>query len=335
MSSSTARTFWNFIKTILALLLIWFVFAQTDLTQLRKILKNISLRWGMLATLLYFGLTTLKALQYYVLLRGKITYPKVLNIIIIQNAVSNFLATGAGIASYMTLLRVEHDVKLSRSMIVFVMTKVGDLIAIWLLFLLSAWMLWKDIAAMQSLMLSLIISIGILIALFFLTVLSRQRFVLLVKRILTVTKLSGLRPIESGLNLLDTLVGMEQVWLFQRLGIMLLLSIVYFAASIAWNYALFLAFGFNADIPALIFINVLLQLVSYIPIQVFGGLGVTESSSIYLWGLFGISPAVMAPLMIGTRILYYLLNLLSLIYLPLHGLYFGKTPKFQDHDLER
>jgi uncharacterized protein (TIRG00374 family) len=298
---------------------------------LQVMLKNISPRWGLLATLLYMGLTALKALQYYVLLRGKIAYPKIVNIIIIQNTISNFLATGAGIASYMTLLRVEHEVKLSRSMLVFIMIKIGDLIAIWILLLISTWVIWNQIADLQDLTLVLLLTIGVLIAVFFLAVISRQQFVSLVKRILATVKASTFKPIANGLNILDTVADVEQGWLLRNLSIMLSLSLIYFALSVAWNYAIFVAFGFEADIPTLIFINVLLQLVSYFPIQVFGGLGVTESSSVYLWELFGVSHSVMAPLMIGSRILYYLLNLLSLIYLPLHVLFSGKSDDLQNN----
>jgi uncharacterized membrane protein YbhN (UPF0104 family) len=324
MSSSTTRTFWNITKIILALLLIWLVLAQTDLHQLGVMLKNISVFWGVGAALLYIGLTALKAFQYYLLLQGKITYGKMVHVIIVQNAVANFLATGAGIASYMTLLKIDHDIKLSRSMIVFIMTKIGDLIAIWLLFFLSAWMIWDHMAALQNLILALLLSIGLLITVFFLTAISRRQFVAFLKRTLTTARLFTLKPIQRGLNLLDTIAEVEQGWLFQRLGIMVILSTLYFSLSIAWNYAIFLAFGFRADIPTLVFINVLLQLISYFPIQVFGGLGVTESSSVYFWGLFGVSHFVMSPLMIGSRILYYLLNLLSLIYLPIYAIYLEK-----------
>jgi len=71
-------------------------------------------------------------------------------------------------------------------------------------------------------------------------------------------------------------------------------------------------------IPAsvLIFVNSWIQLISWIPIQVFGGLGVMETSQVYLYGLFGIPAAQMATVSVGLRVTLYLFNLISLLYLP-------------------
>jgi uncharacterized membrane protein YbhN (UPF0104 family) len=87
----------------------------------------------------------------------------------------------------------------------------------------------------------------------------------------------------------------------------------------AMNYTLFMAFDFKVTVSSLMFVNVLLQLMSYFPIMVFGGLGVTETSSLYFWGLFGVEQAVLAPVLVGNRILFYLFNVLPLIYLPVHA----------------
>jgi len=66
-----------------------------------------------------------------------------------------------------------------------------------------------------------------------------------------------------------------------------------------------------------LFIISLIQLLSIIPIQVFGGLGVYEVTSLYLYGLFSISRPEIVPVIISSRIYLYLLNLLLLLYLPL------------------
>ena len=52
--------------------------------------------------------TALKALQYYVLLGRRVRYLDVLNVVVVQNSVSNFVATGAGIASS---CNIEHSLK--------------------------------------------------------------------------------------------------------------------------------------------------------------------------------------------------------------------------------
>ena len=54
-----------------------------------------------------------------------------------------------------------------------------------------------------------------------------------------------------------------------------------------------------------------------VPVQVFGGLGVTDITTMYLLGLFGINQPQLAATIIGLRIIFYAANLLLLLYLPL------------------
>ncbi|MGA7604445.1 MAG: hypothetical protein WCA79_00855, partial [Anaerolineales bacterium] len=65
-----------------------------------------------------------------------------------------------------------------------------------------------------------------------------------------------------------------------------------------------------------VFVNSWIQLISWLPIQVFGGLGVAETSQVYLYGLFGIPAAQMATVSVGLRVILYLFNLISLLYIP-------------------
>jgi uncharacterized membrane protein YbhN (UPF0104 family) len=80
-----------------------------------------------------------------------------------------------------------------------------------------------------------------------------------------------------------------------------------------------------------VFANTLMQLVSYLPIQVFGGLGLTESSMLYFLSFFSLPQAELAAVLIGNRLLFYLENLLVLIYLPLHSLLSPRIPEVGDH----
>ena len=126
-SKSPSSLAWNVIKIILAVSLVLFVFSRTNLEDLLATLQSASISWLIVSALLYVSLTFLKALQYYILMRNELTYAEVLNVIVWQNAVSNFLLAGAGILTYITTARIEHDVK------------VGHSITIFLLFALTMW----------------------------------------------------------------------------------------------------------------------------------------------------------------------------------------------------
>ena len=113
MEKIKISSIWKIIKIALAILLISIVISRINLEELVNLGGRISLVW-LVASLIMFSLVTMgKALQYYALMNPKVTYPRMLNIVIWQNVVSNLFATGAGIASYMTMLHIEQGVKIS------------------------------------------------------------------------------------------------------------------------------------------------------------------------------------------------------------------------------
>ena len=324
MTSTPSRksgisSLWNLLKIVLAVGLVLYVLSKSDFPSLISTLQSASLFWLVISGALYILLTILKALQYFVLMRGRLTYPQVLNVTIWQNAVSNFFLAGAGIAAYITMTRLEHEVKISRSVTIFILTKVGDLIALWVTLLVASTLVWSDIGLLQTPVLLLILGIGSVILLFFLTILFRQRFVSVLNSILEWFKISGIKFIRSGMSYLQSLASLEPNRVLSTFGLLVLYSFIYLAVTIACTYTNLATFHLQPDISAVMFVAVLIQLVSYFPVSVFGGLGVTETSALYFWSFFGIPEQVMAPVLIGIRDIFYLLNLIPLIYLPAYS----------------
>lgn len=310
---------WNVLKILLALGLVFYAFSRAEPGAVRATLKSTSVFWLIIAGTLYFLLTVLKALQYHVLMPGRLGYPQILNVIIWQNAVSNFLLAGAGIAAYITMTRVEHDVKMRQSVTIFALTKIGDLIAIWVALLLASVFVWSEIGILRTPLVILLTGIGAAILFFCLTILFRQRFVFLLDGVLKRLNISRFKFIESGMSYLQTLAEMDQNKVLSIFRLLLLYSFLYLAVTIAATYTNFLVFHLRLDPVALIFVTLMIQLVSYFPISVFGGLGITETSSLYFWSFFGVSQDILAPALIGIRIVFYLFNLIPLIYLPVYS----------------
>jgi uncharacterized membrane protein YbhN (UPF0104 family) len=318
-SNHSASSFWNFVKIVLASGLIAYVLSTLELHNLISVLQNASVFWLIVSGALYVLLTLLKALQYSVLMRDRLTYPQVLNVTVWQNAVSNFFLTGAGIATYVTMTRLEHEVKVSRSVTVFLLTKVGDLIALWVTLVVASTLVWREIAGLQAAVIILIIGIGSVILCFFLTILFRQRFISFLTRVLRWLKISGIRLIENGINYLQGFASIEKEKVLTTFSLLLLYSFIYLVVTIAYTYANLAIFHLQVHVSAVIFVTVLIQLVSYFPVSVFGGLGITETSSLYFWSFFGIPQATLAPALIGMRMVFYLFNLIPLIYLPIYS----------------
>ena len=324
---TVSRSVWNFVKILLALVLVGFVLSKTDFKELISLRGNIQSFWLAGVFLLYYLLTLLKALQYYFFLDRQVDYSKVLHVVVIQNAVSNFIAAGAGIASYLALFKVEHDVKISRSALAFILTKVGDFISIWLLLFVSSLTIWNQIPVYHLAVKLVLGSIGAVVLVFFTTIVLRHNFISLIRAVLEWLRLDHLSFVSKGTDFLQALVDQPQVFIFRVIGLGTMFSMVYMLVTMSWLYASFRAFSLQIEWMVTVFVNSLLQLISYLPIQVMGGLGVNEGAVLYLYGAFDVSQVRLATVLIGSRVLFYLANLIPLLYLPLYSCFSQKSPR--------
>ena len=321
---------WNFLRILLAFGLVFFVFSKTDVAALTTALKNASILWLIISGVLYLWLTLLKALQYYTLLQDELTYAQVLNLIVWQNAVSNFFLSGAGILTYITTTRMEYHLKVSRSVTVFLLTKAGDLTAIWLALVISSILLWSQIQVLQAPVLILIVYIGIIVAGGILTVLFRQRFVSILDKALAWLGISKISLIEKGMSYLRSLVNIKQDKILDRFGKLLFYSVIYLAITIGWIYTNLAIFHLHLNVLAVVFVSALMQLVSYFPVSVSGGLGINETSALYFWSFFSVPQDVLAPALIGSRVIFYLFNMIPLIYLPIYSTFLKPKEQLQN-----
>jgi len=310
---------WNIFKLILAIGLVVFLFSRTDIASIVSAVKGASIFWLGITFALFILMTLLKTLQYYVLLRNEMTFWQTLNVIVWQNTVTNFLLAGAGIAAYITISRAEHKVRVSQSVVTFLLVKIGDLTGIWLALLLSGWLVWSQIGVLQTPTLILLIGIGAVLLVFFLTILFRDGFVSLLDKILERFGLSKISLVERGMSYLQGLANIKHEELQTPLLLLFLTSFIYLVVTLIWNYASLAIFHLQMDAMPLVFVSSLMQLVSYFPIYVFGGIGITETSSLYFWSFFQIPQDALAPALIGIRAVFYLSNLIPLIYLPLYA----------------
>ena len=316
---SKSSHLWTVAKVILAILLIGIVVSQTSWGDLLALRTRIAWSWTALYMVLYFSLTAFKSYQYKKMLDLPIPYPRVVSVVVLQNGLSNIVANSAGIVSYLVMLRGEQGVKVSRAALVFVITKIGDLFAVWLALLLSSFFIWQKIPSLHSLIIVLSVVIGLGLFIFLLVVALRGHFVDILKSILTRTKLTRINIIERSVDGLQALVEQERSSIYQMTLTAFSLSFIYFLMTFFWSYTQIKMFSVSLGIFPFLLITAILQLVSIIPITILGGLGVTEASSMMLYPLFGVDPVSFAAVLIGMRVMFYLINLIVLLYLPLYG----------------
>jgi uncharacterized protein (TIRG00374 family) len=317
----------NIVKGILAFLLVGFVLSKVKIGEIFALQERISFFWLLIVLILFFLITLLKAMQYYVLIGRQVNYPAVLNIVVTQNAISNFIATSIGILSYLTMLHVEQGVKVRRASFVFLLTKAGDLISLWLFLLVSSFFVWGKIESLHSVVVVLLALIFVLILLFFCSIILRERFVFGLRKICDKLNLGKISFVDNSLNMLQSLAEQEQSAVFRMVGLSIAYSIFYLFLTLLWAYATLQTFELKISIDGIVFVNLLTQLISYLPIQIFGGLGVNEISMLYLYGYFGLPQAEIATVLVAARVLFYLMNLLALLYLPIYTFFIDRSIK--------
>ena len=317
---TTKKKIWNAIKIIVAVLLIGYVISLTDVQQLKQTWKMLLPGWLLVSVACFFLMIIIKALQYRALIDPQLSFWNVLNIIVLQNAISNFISNTAGVVSYFSMFREEHGVKITRSAVAFVIVKVGDLAAILVILVSSLVFVWPRVSPLHGLLLVLSIGIFSALGIFFGAVIFRQWFVGILQKILTRMKLLRFSPIQRAFTALESISTHDQAQILRMLISSGFYSSIYFACAMMWSYSVVHTFQLPIGLAGILFVSAMRQIISFIPIQVFGGLGVTEISAMYLYGLFGIPVPMLSATLLGMRIYTTLLNGLTLLYIP-----FGRT----------
>jgi len=132
---SRRRTIWNWAKIALALGLMAFVLSRISVNDLVDVARRASLCWLVLAALAYCASAWFLTLRYWVLIRRQIALSQLFGVVLLQNAISNLVASGLGAASYVAVLRGEHQVTAVRGVASLLLARVGTC---WLCY----WRLW-------------------------------------------------------------------------------------------------------------------------------------------------------------------------------------------------
>lgn len=305
---------WNLFKIILALALMLIVLSQLRWEDLTALWQRLSLVWLPASVALFWGVTWASARRYWSLIRKQVSLRQVFSTVIFQTVLTNFVGTIAGAASYVALLRTRSQVQVGRGVASIVLARLGDLMILLPLLVISSALVWARIENIQLLVIALGLGLllGITLALGILV--GRGR---VLQQCHALTRRFGIHEnkwVKRGLEPVAELAQLDSKQLGRALGELILLSVLVIGFSLLFAVCNINLFGLALTLPEIIFLNVFAILISYIPIQVFGGLGIYEVTSIYLYGLFGIAPSVMIPFVISARLYSFLLNGMLLLY---------------------
>lgn len=307
------------LKLLLAVVIIIVLALNTSISELVAVLKGVSPVWLGALLILFVVNNMTKALQYYLLVEDKIRYSRVLNVTLIQNVVSNLLATSAGIASLFLLFRAEHDIKASRTLGMFLLVKVGDLIQIWLFLLVSTWLVWDQVGVLHFFLLVTLTVMTAGITFFLAAIFFRRTFLMAFRRLISALYLDRLSVLVRLLEALESLVSSDDRFVKRALWRAVWGAFFYMIANLLWNIVIINALGLKVGVLPIVFVSMIQYLISYIPIQVLGGLGVLDLGTIYLLSLFTYETSHLIPVMFGWRILFYVMNIIIFFYLLISG----------------
>ncbi len=312
---------WNALKILVAVVLVRYVFSQTNLNEFLSLRERIVIPYLVATILLYSILTILKAFKYQILLQQNTQYLRVLNVVVLQNAISNFFANSVGIASYMAMLKVEENVKIGKSGLVFLIIKIGDLFAVWLVMLVFGVLYWDQISVVRQAFVLAEVLIGIGLAFFFGILFFRSFFVNSFSKWMERLGLTRFSLIRQVIQAIQAFAEMEHKAMMRIVSIAFGLSLFYYFFTLGWQVVSMYTFGLHVQMWVIIFVSGILQLFSMLPINIFGGIGITEATAFYLYPLFGVNQDELSLILLGWRILYYLTNLIVLIYLPIYTVF--------------
>ncbi len=326
-SNNRFNLIWNLVKILVAVVLVWYVFSQTDLNEFLSLRERISVAYLVATFVLYAILTLLKAFKYQILIQQNTQYLRVLNVVVLQNAISNFFATSVGVASYLAMLKVEENVKVGKSSLVFLIIKIGDLFAVWLVMLVFGMLYWDQISIVRQAFVLAEILIGLGLVGFFGVLFFRSFFVFSFSRWMERLGLMRFSLVRQVVQAVQAFAEMDQKVVARTVFIAFGLSLFYYFFTLAWQVVSMYAFNFHIEVWVIMFVSGILQLFSMLPINIFGGIGITEATAFYLYPLFGADPNELSLILLGWRILYYLTNMFVLVYLPVYAFFIGHRIK--------
>ena len=163
-------------KILLAIALVGFIYSKTSINEIIDLFKRVFLLWLAGSFVLFCLMTMMKAMQYYMLSGRRTLYRRVLSIVVVQNVVTNFIAAGAGIASYLTMFRVDESIRLRKAAATFIIAKIGDLAAVWCLLFVTSVVLWYQITVLKTAAIVILMMIPLAIGVLSAVIVLRQSF---------------------------------------------------------------------------------------------------------------------------------------------------------------
>ena len=299
---------WQFVKFALAFGLIAIVISEVNVESVAVLWKRISVSWFLLSVFAFYASIWFMARRYWVLIGTQIEFHDVFHSVLYQNIMGNLVTTVAGAAWYVGTLRNQHNIPITRSVFSLVAARFGDLVT-WLVTLSVATLLvWRHIP-MLHLMVTLLISLltgGVLVGV--MMIIFHGRTVAFAGAILSKFRFQRKPSVRRFFETLTVFLNRETDEYVRSINPFTVYSVLTVASMLLFAYCSLQIFAVQIEIWPVVFVVALTQIISFLPVQVLGGLGLYDLTYLYLYGLFGVDRSEFAAVIVGLRICFYLAN---------------------------
>lgn len=292
-------------KLFLASVLLGYLGFVINWPSLYKAVQNVSIFWLTLSVFYIPAGYIIFALRNRVLLDGQIPFRAMLQLVVLQGALSTFLSSAAGAAAQVAVLIKKHNIYPAQAIRSTIMSKVADtcaaLAAVTLLLTLAR----NEFSQIHThLTTGIAITSGLLFGLLVVTLLiSNTRSA--AELTVTASRNSLFRHWAA---IVIAAFHVNRRYALSILPMAFAYSIVLQVVIAVAMYLNARAFGIEVTLLQAAVIGIISSFIASLPISVFGGLGVYEASTIGLFALYNIPIEKSAGMMLVVRTLFFLIT---------------------------
>lgn len=300
---------WPVFKFAIAFALLALIIAEISHESMRLLWTRVSMPWFVVSIIAFYVAVWCMARRYWVILGATLNFQDVFQVVLYQALIGNLLTTTAGAAWYIGTLRHEQNVQVARSLLSLALARFGDLVVFLPSLIVVTIILWSQIATLHSLVLLMIFLAIASLTIVTSMIVFRRLFAVVIHKILNRLALAEKPIIKKAIVTLESLSNEIDRQSPKAIGHFILLSLLTVGSMLCFAYSSLQIFDVKIGMSPVILVVAVTQIISLLPIQVLGGLGVYDYTYLYLYGAFGIERPELIGVIVGLRISYYLANL--------------------------
>ncbi len=308
---------------IITIVIVFILFKVININDLTTAFSELSPMIILLSFLAYFLSYIFKTLRFYEL-NQKIKFKKLFSIVCIHNFFNNLIPARVGELSYVYLIGKEKNGSTESGVASLIISRIMDLGLIFLLSFLALIIFKSKLNLNEVTYNILIIAIGIVFIIFYLTVFSRRQVVSLVKKIIEITKIKKINFFLTILSKIKLAFNHFKSMTSKRT---IILSVIYSIGIVVSQYFFFyvimIGLGVEISFIEVVLGSMIILIAVILPIQGIGGFGTYEGA----WTLALIYLGISSEIAITTSFIIHILQLAYLIVLGVLGLVYYKLFK--------